>query len=126
MKIAINGFGRIGRMFFRHAFDHADINIVAVNDLGEAENLAYLLRYDTVYGPYEKMVTAEDGKLVVDGTAVKVLNEKEPSHLPWSELGIDVAIESTGVFDTVEGASLHLAAGAKRVVLTAPFKGETG
>ncbi len=125
MKVAINGFGRIGRTFFKHAFDNADIEIVAVNDLGEAENLAYLLRYDSVYGPYEKMVTAEKGSLVIDGQPVIFLSEPDPAKLPWGDLGVDVVVESTGVFKTKEKARAHLEAGAARVVISAPADDET-
>lgn len=124
VKIAINGFGRIGRIFFRYAFDNSEIEIVAVNDLGSLENLAYLLKYDTVYGRYEKNVEAKDGVLVVDGKEVRVLQEKDPANLPWKDLGIDVVIESTGVFDSRDKAAAHLDAGAKRVVITAPAKDE--
>ena len=123
-KIAINGFGRIGRIFFRQAFGNADLDIVAINDLGTPENLAYLLKYDTVYGRYEKEVSHKDGTLVVEGKEIKVLNEKEPAKLPWKELGVDIVIESTGVFDSRELAVAHLDAGAKRVIITAPAKDE--
>ncbi len=134
VKIAINGFGRIGRIFFRQAFASSNIDIVAINDLGSPENLAYLLKYDTVYGRYEKSVEAKDpiklpngnngasGTLIVDGKEIRVLNEKDPAKLPWKDLGIDVVIESTGVFDSQEKAAAHLDAGAKRVVITAPAK----
>jgi len=125
MKIAINGFGRIGRTFFRHAFDNEEIEVVAINDLGDLENLAYLLRYDSTYGPYEKIVTAEKGKLVVDGTAIEVLNEPDPAKLPWGAMEVDVVVESTGVFKTAEKASAHLEAGAKRVVISAPADSKT-
>ena len=120
MRIAINGFGRIGRTFFRHAFGHAEIDVVALNDLGDIQNLAYLLKYDTVYGRYEKEVEAKDGELIVDGKKIKVFSKPDPSSLPWSELKIDIVVESTGVFDTYDKAKAHLAAGAKRVVITAP------
>ncbi len=122
VKIAINGFGRIGRIFFRYAFDNSEIEIVAVNDLGSVENLAYLLKYDTVYGRYEKNVEVRDGTLVIDGKEVKVLQEKDPSKLPWGKLGIDIVVESTGVFESRDKAKAHLDAGAKRVVITAPAK----
>src|SRR3989344_7543396 len=119
-KIAINGFGRIGRIFFRCAFECPDIEIVAVNDLVAPEVMAYLLGYDTVYGHYEKSVEIENGELIVDGKKIKILREKEPSLLPWKELDIDIVIESTGVFESSEKAEAHLTAGAKRVVITAP------
>ena len=122
VKVAINGFGRIGRIFFRNAFGHPDLDIVAINDLGTPENLAYLLKYDTVYGRYEKEVGYKDSTLVVDGKEIKILNEKEPANLPWRDLGVDIVIESTGVFDSKEKSLPHLTAGAKRVIITAPAK----
>ncbi|MEK7646750.1 MAG: type I glyceraldehyde-3-phosphate dehydrogenase [Patescibacteria group bacterium] len=124
MKIAINGFGRIGRIFFRQAFGHKDIDIVAINDLGSPDNLAYLLRYDSVYGRYKKNVSVKDGVLWVDGKEIKVLNEKDPAQLPWGKLRVDVVVESTGVFESYEKSKPHLDAGAKRVVITAPAKDE--
>ncbi len=124
VKIAINGFGRIGRIFFRQAFASPEIEIVAVNDLGSPENLAYLLKYDSVYGPYEKSIEVKDGKLVVDGKDIELLQEKDPSKLPWGKLGIDIVVESTGVFESRDKAKAHLDAGAKRVVITAPAKDE--
>lgn len=135
-RIAINGFGRIGRIFFRQAFGlpdgalakagQKDLDIVAINDLGDLENLAYLLKYDTVYGRYQKEVQVKDGNLVVDGKAVKFLQIKEPTQLPWKDLKIDIALEATGVFESFEKAKVHLDAGAKRVILTAPSKDADG
>ena len=125
-KVAINGFGRIGRLFFRAAFQDKDIEIVAVNDLGNLENLAYLLKYDTVYGRYDKEVKIEGGNLVVGGKAIKCLQEKEPAKLPWKDLNIDIAIEATGFFESYKEAKAHLQAGAKRVVITAPAKDPDG
>lgn len=124
VRIAINGFGRIGRAFVRCSWNRADIEIVAINDLGSLENLAYLLKYDTVYGraPFDVAVT--NGNLVVNGKEVKFLSEKEPSALPWKDLHIDVVIESTGVFDSFEKAAAHITGGARRVVISAPAKGE--
>lgn len=122
MKIAINGFGRIGRLFFRKAWARDDMAIVAVNDLGNLENLAYLLKYDTVYGRFGDKVEVKPGALVIDGKEVKVFQEKDPSHLPWGELDIDVVVESTGVFESFEKSKAHLDAGAKHVVITAPAK----
>lgn len=124
MKIAINGFGRIGRIFFRQAFGRKDIDIVAINDLGSPDNLAYLLKYDSVYGRYEKNIGVKDGSLVIDGQEIKVLNEKDPAKLPWGKLGVDVVVEATGVFESYDKAKPHLDAGAKRVVITAPAKDE--
>ncbi|MEK7596241.1 MAG: type I glyceraldehyde-3-phosphate dehydrogenase [Patescibacteria group bacterium] len=122
MKIAINGFGRIGRIFFRQAFGAPDMEITAINDLGGLENIAYLLKYDSVYGRYEKEIKTKGGVLAVDGRKIKFFSEKDPSRLPWKELGIDVAVESTGVFDSYEKAEAHLKVGAKRAVITAPAK----
>lgn len=124
VKIAINGFGRIGRIFFRQAFGTPDIEIAAVNDLGSLENIAYLLKYDSVYGRYEKEVETKGGDLIVAGQKIKFFSEKDPSRLPWKELKIDIAVESTGVFDSYEKAKAHLDAGAKRAVITAPAKDE--
>ncbi|MBI4691976.1 MAG: aldehyde dehydrogenase [Candidatus Terrybacteria bacterium] len=115
MKIAINGFGRIGRLFFRQAFGKPGLEIIAINDLGEVENLLYLLKYDSVYGHFETPIGN-----------IKFLQEKDPANLPWKDLGVDVVIESTGVFESFEKAKAHLDAGAKRVVLTAPAKDEEG
>lgn len=112
-KIAINGFGRIGRLFFRQMQGKKDFEIVAINDLGDIENLAYLLRHDTVYGRF-------DGDL----NGIKVLQEKDPAKLPWKDLGIDVVVEATGFFESYEKAKVHLGAGAKRVVITAPARDE--
>ncbi|MBI4160187.1 type I glyceraldehyde-3-phosphate dehydrogenase [Candidatus Wolfebacteria bacterium] len=130
MKIAINGFGRIGRIFFRQAFGKLGFGIVAINDLGDTENLAYLLQYDSVYRKYEKEVRCEKldvgGKLIVDGKEIAFLQEKDPTKLPWGKLGIDVVVESTGVYESFEKAKAHLDAGAKRVVLTAPAKDPDG
>ena len=122
MKIAINGFGRIGRVFFRIAFGKQNFDIVAINDLSDIQNLAYLLKYDSVYGKYEKPVEVKDNKLVVDGKEILVFKETEPKNLPWKDLDIDVVVEATGVFTEFEKAKPHLIAGAKRVVITAPAK----
>lgn len=125
-KIAINGFGRIGRLFFRQAFDGPDFEIVAINDLGDVENLAYLLKYDSVYRAYDKNVRAGNGKLIVGGKEINFSQIKEPLELPWARLGIDIVIESTGVFESYEKAAAHLKAGAKRVVITSPAKDPDG
>ena len=124
MRIAINGFGRIGRNFFRLAFGNSQLEFVAINDLGNPEQLAYLLRYDTVYGRYDKKVELKDNSLSVDGQQIQFLSERNPLKLPWKDLQIDVVVESTGVFDSFEKASAHQKAGAKRVVITAPAKDE--
>jgi glyceraldehyde 3-phosphate dehydrogenase len=125
-RIAINGFGRIGRLFFRQASRHPEIEIVAINDLGDPENLAYLLKYDTVYGRFDKEVKAAPGALIVDGKEIKVLQVKDPAALPWHDLNIDVALEATGLFESFEKAKAHLTAGAKHAVITAPAKDAEG
>ncbi len=121
-KVAINGFGRIGRAFFRLSEGREDYEIVAINDLGQATNLAYLLRYDTVYGNAGFDIKVENDSLIVNGRRINVSHEKDPVSLPWKDLGIDVVIESTGVFTTYEKSRAHLEAGAKRVIITAPVK----
>ncbi len=123
MKIAINGFGRIGRTFFRAAHKMG-LKIDAVNDLCDNKTLAYLLKYDSTYGPFEEEIKATEKSLIIDGYEIAALGEAEPAKLPWKDLGIDLVIESTGVFIEIEKASSHLEAGAKNVVITAPFKGE--
>lgn len=125
VKIAINGFGRIGRAACKIALAHEDVEVVAINDLGDIENLAYLLRYDSVYGRYAGEVSVEGSNLVVNGKSIQVIQEKEPAKLPWGTLGIDVVIESTGFFTEEEGARGHITAGAKHVVISAPTKSET-
>jgi glyceraldehyde 3-phosphate dehydrogenase len=124
MRIAINGFGRIGRIFFRLAFNKENFDIVAINDLSDIENLAYLLKYDSVYGQYDKNVEVKDNKLIVEGREVLVFKETDPSKLPWKDLNIDLVVEATGFFTEFEKAKAHLIAGAKRVVITAPAKDE--
>jgi len=124
VNIAINGFGRIGRSFFRAFFDMRGHSIVAVNDLTDIPTLAYLLKYDSVYGRYASEIKAGDGVLEVDGREVKVFTEKDPANLPWKDLGVDIVVESTGFFTSAEKAQAHVSAGAKRVVITAPAKGD--
>lgn len=124
VKIALNGFGRIGRSFFRESFGMPEFDIVAVNDLADTKTLAYLLKYDSVYGRYQKSVEADGEYLVVEGEKVKALAEKDPAKLPWKELGIDIVIEATGFFASAEKSQAHLDAGAKKVVITAPAKGD--
>lgn len=119
-KVAINGFGRIGRTFFRMALNHPDFDIVAVNDLGDIENLAYLLKYDTVYGQAPFEVKVKEGALVVDGKEIAFLSERDPKALPWGQKGIDIVIESTGFFASYEASKMHIEAGAKRVILSGP------
>jgi len=122
IKIAINGFGRIGRLLFREMWKNNDFEVVAINDLGDIENLAYLLKYDTVYRQFSEDVVVENGQLVIAGRKIKVLQEKDPTKLPWKQLEIDIVIEATGIFDSFEKAGVHLVAGAKKVVITAPAK----
>jgi len=124
VRVAINGFGRIGRAFVRQAVADKNIEIVAVNDLGSLENLAYLLKYDTVYKRAPFPVEAKDGNLLINKKVVRFLSEKEPSALPWRDLAIDVVVESTGFFTEYEKAKAHLDAGARRVVISAPAKGD--
>ncbi|MFZ3043832.1 MAG: type I glyceraldehyde-3-phosphate dehydrogenase [Minisyncoccia bacterium] len=124
IRVAVNGFGRIGRAFARLSHGRG-IELVAINDLGSLENLAYLLKYDTVYGQASFKVEAKDGNLVIDGKEVKFLSEKEPANLPWKELDVDVVVESTGFFTDYNKAQAHIDAGARRVVITAPVKEES-
>jgi glyceraldehyde 3-phosphate dehydrogenase len=121
-KVAINGFGRIGRAFLRLAEGRPDYEVVALNDLGEAKSLGYLLKYDSVYGHAPFPVEVGDDSLTVNGRKVVLSHEKDPAALPWGQLGIDVVVESTGAFTSYEKAKSHLAAGAKKVVITAPVK----
>lgn len=123
-NIAINGFGRIGRNAFKIAFERSDLNIVAINDLTDNKTLAYLLKHDSNYGTYDKKVSYDEDGLVVDGKKIKVLSEKDPTALPWKDLDVSLVIESTGFFTDKEGASKHIAAGAKRVVISGPTKSD--
>ena len=124
-KIAINGFGRIGRLVFRIIEElDDDIEVVAINDLGTAEELAYLLKYDTNHGRYKKNISCDEDAIYVNGRKILVYKEMEPQNLPWKELGIDIVLECTGKFTSKEGATLHLDAGAKKVLISAPGKGE--
>jgi len=125
-RVAINGFGRIGRTFFRMAFDNPEIDIVAINDLGDINSLAYLLEYDTAYGRSPYTIEVVDGSLVVDGKRIVCASEKEPQNLPWAKENIDVVVESTGFFTTYDKARAHITAGAKRVVISGPSKDEPG
>ncbi|WAA11652.1 glyceraldehyde-3-phosphate dehydrogenase [Fervidibacillus halotolerans] len=123
-RIAINGFGRIGRMVFRRAILEENFDIVAVNASYPAETLAHLIKYDTVHGKFPGKVIAEENELIVEGKRIKLLNDRNPENLPWKELNIDIVVEATGKFNSREKANLHLKAGAKKVVLTAPGKNE--
>lgn len=122
IKLAINGFGRIGRPTFKLAMEDQNIEVVAVNDLTDNETLAHLLKYDTVYGTYDKEVEAGEDYLKIDGEEIKCLSERDPAKLPWKELGVDVVLECTGVFRTRDKVMPHLEAGAKKVILSAPPK----
>lgn len=123
LRIAINGAGRIGRALVRLVEKNDEVEVVAINDLGKAEDIAYLLRYDTVYGRSGLDIDVKNGNLYINGREIKYLSEKDPSNLPWKNLNIDVAVEATGAFTTYEEAKRHLDAGARRVVVTAPMKG---
>lgn len=128
IRIAINGFGRIGRLFFRQTISEPNLEIAAINDLADLENLAYLLKYDSVYRKYERQVEYDKKKgiLIVDGKEIKFFSEKDPLKLPWKDLRVDIVIESTGVFESFEKAAVHLKAGAKKVILTAPAEDAEG
>lgn len=124
IRIAINGFGRIGRTFLRKLKYHPDIELVAINDLTDTETLAHLLKYDSIHRAFEGTVEAKDGAMVINGKTIPVFALKDPLQLPWKDLKIDVVIESTGHFTQPEKAALHLTAGAKKVIISAPAKGE--
>ena len=120
VKVAINGFGRIGRMSFRAMLDHPELEVVAVNDLTDAKTLAYLFKYDSVHENFDGEVHAEDDYLVVNGKRVKIYAERDPQNLPWKDLGVDIVVESTGLFKKREQLMKHINAGAKKVILTVP------
>lgn len=122
INVAINGFGRIGRVFFRCAINNPQINIVAINDIADTKTLAHLLKYDSVHRKFNGDVQTDDNNLVVDGKKIKILNSKDPEQLPWKDLNIDVVIESTGLFLDKASAQKHLNAGAKKIILSAPPK----
>lgn len=130
MRVAINGFGRIGRAFFKLAITRPELEVMAINDLGDIENFAYLLQYDSAYGRYGKKIETKEAEgkkhLVVDGKDVLFLQEKDSTLLPWGVLGVDIVVEATGVFDSYEKSQVHIKAGAKRVVITAPAKDDDG
>lgn len=121
-KIGINGFGRIGRIAFRIATQHEDVEVVAVNDLLDVDHLAYLLEYDSVHGKYPGNVSVENGQLIVDGKTIRVTAERNPENLQWDAVGVDVVIDCTGIFTDIDNASAHIKAGAKKVVISAPSK----
>jgi glyceraldehyde 3-phosphate dehydrogenase (phosphorylating) len=126
MKIAINGFGRIGRNVFKVAFERDNIDVVAVNDITDPKTLAHLLKYDSTFGVYDKKIEVKEDAIVVDGKEIKIFAVREPASLPWAKLGVDVVVESTGIFTTAEGPrggyKDHIKAGAKKVILTVPAK----
>jgi glyceraldehyde 3-phosphate dehydrogenase len=126
VKVGINGFGRIGRLVYRAAMKHPDIDIVAVNDVTDAPTLAHLLKYDSVHGVLKSQVKAEGNAIVVDGKKTEVLSEKDPSSLPWKKLGVELVVESTGRFRTADDVKKHLDAGARKVLISAPAKGKGG
>jgi len=122
IKIGINGFGRIGRLVLREAMKRNDVEVVAVNDLVDEDQLAYLFKYDSVHGKYHGQVAVEEGHLIVDGKKIRVTSEKNPENLKWDEVGATIVIDGTGVFKEIESASAHLVAGAKKVLISAPSK----
>jgi len=123
IKVGINGFGRIGRMFLRAALGKKELEIVAVNDITDARTLAHLLKYDSIHGTLRHEVKAEGGSILLDGKPLQVLAERDPGKLPWSKLGVQVVVESTGLFTARDKAAMHLSAGAKKVVISAPAEG---
>ena len=125
-KIAINGFGRIGRQVTKALFEkyRGEFDLVAVNDLSNVSTNAHLFKYDSNYGPFKGDVSVDGGDITIDGDRVKVLSERDPSKLPWGDMGVDIVVESTGIFTDREKAALHLSAGAKKVIISAPAKGE--
>ncbi|PIQ27195.1 type I glyceraldehyde-3-phosphate dehydrogenase [bacterium (Candidatus Blackallbacteria) CG17_big_fil_post_rev_8_21_14_2_50_48_46] len=123
-RVGINGFGRIGRQVYRAASEMEDIEIVAVNDLTDSKTLAHLLKYDSIHGTFPGEVRAEGDTIYVNGKALKVLSQRDPAALPWGEMGVDIVIESTGLFTKAEKAAAHRTAGAKKVIISAPAKGE--
>ncbi len=124
-KIAINGFGRIGRLVFRVAAQNENIEVVGINDLIDVDYMAYMLKYDSTHGNFKGEVTVEEGRLVVNGNAIRVTSERNPANLKWGEIGVDYVIESTGLFLSKESAKGHIEAGAKKVVMSAPSKDDT-
>jgi len=124
VNVAINGLGRIGRAFLKLAIKNPNIKIVAANDLGDLDNIAYLLKYDSAYGKFDGDIKTAEGKLVIDGKEVRFVQEKDPAKLPWAELAVDVVVESTGVFETFAKAKAHIDAGARKVVISSPVKDE--
>ena len=124
IRIAINGFGRIGRHVLKIALKYKDVNVVAINDLTQPKTLAHLFKYDSVYGMFQGDISATEDSLIINNKKIKVYSERDPEQLPWKKLKIDVVVESTGLFRTYEGANKHIRAGAKKVLISAPAKGE--
>lgn len=124
IPVAINGFGRIGRLVFRAAVEQGGIEVKAINDLTDAKTLAHLLKYDSTHGRFASEVEADGDNLIVNGKTIRILAERDPANLPWGEFGVDLVLESTGFFTDADGARAHIAAGAKKVVISAPAKGE--
>ncbi len=124
MKVAINGFGRIGRLAFKCLLEKSNVEVVAINDLTDNATLAHLLKYDSVQGKFNGTVESDDEYLTVNGTKIRATAERNPEELPWAELGVDVVLESTGIFRSPEGAGKHITAGAKKVVISAPASGD--
>ena len=126
IRVGINGFGRIGRQVLKATIENypTEIDVIAFNDLGDLDTMAHLFRYDSNYGVYPGVVEVADGALIVDGREIKALSERDPAQLPWGDLGVDVVIESTGIFRDKASASKHISAGAKKVIISAPAKGE--
>jgi len=125
VKIGINGFGRIGRLVFRAAVDRANVEIVGINDLIDVDYMAYMLKYDSTHGIFKGTIDVKDGQLIVNGKSIRVTAEKDPANLKWGEIGADYVVESTGLFLDQASAGKHLAAGAKKVIMSAPAKDET-
>jgi len=123
-KIAINGFGRIGRLTFRSLLDNDEVKVVAINDLTDNATLAHLLKYDTAHGTLNHDISADDGNIFIDGDKIVALSERDPSKLPWKELGVDFVLECTGIFRSRDKASMHIKAGAKKVLISAPAQGD--
>ncbi len=124
VKVGINGFGRIGRNVFRAALNNPEVEIVAINDLTDVNMLAHLLKYDTTHGDWTRTVEVGEGELIVNGKAFKVFAERDPGNLPWGEYGVEIVVESTGIFTAKEKAKLHLKGGAKKVIISAPASNE--
>lgn len=122
LKVAVNGFGRIGRMVFRAGFSNPDIELVAINDLTDTATLAHLLKYDSVHGAFGEDVSSGERSLIINGKEIEIYSEKDPSRLPWGELGVETVFECTGLFRDRESASGHLDAGAEKVIISAPAK----